>query len=204
MFFLRHASAAHNEEYEKYKPTNLGVHEVITHEKYLDSPLTVNGIEQIFRERNNIISSLQGKYIDVILVSPLKRALQTLLYTLPAFHKIPKIYVVGCISELELPGELKLDRMPIYNIVKGDPRDDIELKYSPFLPLCNFDTYFLKDPQLLHECRNNEVKLNKFKEICESFKGKIILVISHHNFIKAVIGESISRYKLISSPEKLP
>jgi broad specificity phosphatase PhoE len=198
MFFLRHASAIHNEEHDKRKEMHLKPHQAATDVKFIDAPLTPSGIEQVIRERDNLVKQLDGKGIDVILVSPLKRTLQTLLYTLPAFYKIPTIHVLSCISELESPEEATLESAPIYNKKDKDPREDLDLLYSPFFALVDFDTYFLKESELLHS-RSNQDKLNRFKTLCQTeFKDKRILVVSHHNFIKEVTGVIVGRYKWVS------
>ena len=133
LFFLRHASAVHNEEHDRHKPTTQKIHELVTDLKFLDPPLTPSGIESVIRNRQKVVQDIshqlqeegevKKREIEVILVSPLKRALQTLLLTLPALRPeektqsvsmsagMPEIYVVGCLVEWETEEEQKLSQV---------------------------------------------------------------------------------------------
>ena len=87
----------------------------------------------------------------------------------------------------------------VYNTVKPNPQEDLDLRFSPFFHLIDFNTYFLKESSRLHQCKENEPKTKRFKEILETFKSQNVLVISHYNVIKSITNQSVNRYELVKS-----
>eukprot|EP01121_Diplochlamys_sp_Union-15-3_P013793 TRINITY_DN4330_c0_g1_i1.p1 TRINITY_DN4330_c0_g1~~TRINITY_DN4330_c0_g1_i1.p1 ORF type:complete len:209 (+),score=26.74 TRINITY_DN4330_c0_g1_i1:50-676(+) len=180
LYLIRHGESLHNEYVQKYGE--------LLDPFLFDAPLSSEGKRQV-EEHKDRFANLD---VDIIICSPLRRALQTCfgLFT----KNIPVIVHPLCREMVDTACDLGSSVRSLKLECKGDHIDfslvpeDVWF-YTPNKKI-SFDTYqneFKKTPwketsELLQE------RLNAFQEWLRSRKESKIAIVCHSNFIKQWIG----------------
>lgn len=187
--FIRHGISIANIYKKKEK-------QIPTAEKFRNAPLDQLGIEQITKYRDqlaNYINQSVGQP-DIIILSPISRAIQTYIIMKDTMANPKQIYVVPLVSE-------------IGNIMEnqGEPLDNLINKYSGNIKLDINNKNFIKyynygwNPDNSNiEWYNNEkrnaisdknIRNLEFKNLMSlgEFTGKNVLVYTHCKFIENLL-----------------
>lgn len=179
IYCIRHGLAEHNVLYEKYGD------EAHFYEDYVDTSLVSEGIQQATNLGEKIISMPEINNIELIIVSPLKRTLQT-CENIFTNTNIPKI---------------SLEEVREYpcGLHTCNKRESISLKKQQFINI-NFD-YIKNDKDLLWNSDRLETlieldsRVNMFKEFLKSREESNIVVISHCDFLSKLMYGKIQQLK---------
>lgn len=156
--------------------------------------LTPNGIMDILKRKENKLNLVNN--VDYIFTSPLKRAIQTCLYTHTRMDY--PIYVLSLITEYDSIGE------KIENIKK-----DVDLFCFQNFENIDFNTYFGAYNRhhpfgewWKHEfiCQENlPRRINLFKEFLKNplFTNKTLSFYTHAGFILGIFGICVNNYDTI-------
>jgi hypothetical protein len=170
-YFTRHAYAFHNEFYGKF-PDN----SVESDDKYIDPGLSPSGINSICINRDVILSKLPT--IDIVLMSPLKRAIQTGMYLYLDKTITPLFYITYALKEGK-------------DISGSDPNTyQVSSSQSDDLDLTSFNMY--KDIKYLD---NKEIvsmndRLITLKNHLTKFGDKNVLAITHSGILNAIFDDN--------------
>lgn len=173
LYCIRHGLAEHNINYQKY-----GV-STFYDSKYVDTSLIPEGFRQVRglrREWNQLHT------IELVIVSPLKRTLQTAAELFKE-HSVPMI-ALECSREYP---------MGLQTCNKRSPRDSLKIKY----PQVNFDDlqtnydemWFPHREETLEELNS---RIEKLKEFIVSRPETHIALVNHSSFIGQMINGHIS------------
>lgn len=173
LYCIRHGLAEHNINYQKY-----GV-STFYDSKYVDTSLIPEGFRQVRglrREWNQLHT------IELVIVSPLKRTLQTATELFKE-HSVPMI-ALECSREYP---------MGLQTCNKRSPRDSLKIKY----PQVNFDDlqtnydemWFPHREETLEELNS---RIEKLKEFIVSRPETHIALVNHSSFIGQMINGHIS------------
>ena len=170
--FIRHAEGEHNVVGE------------LDHRNYLlpeyeDAVLSRKGLDQCNALASEVSRSENFKHIDLILVSPLRRTLQTATLTFPSF--INKVPWYGIDSIREVTGMHPCDRrLPVSTTSKEFPH-------------VSFEFITANEDPLYHLYKNSREPEEKVVERCEEFMRWVfqrdeqdILVITHSAFLRTL------------------
>lgn len=163
VYCIRHGKSTHNVEYDKFgKSAFYG-------DRPFDSHLVTDGVRQATRLYENW---KERKYIELILVSPLQRTLETCECAFGKYNCIPVIV---------------MDTLLEYPQGNHTRKSKSELKYV--YPSYNFDID--ENPQIYKDKERKE----QLKERVESIniwlsnrKEKNIALIGHNSFLKEFLG----------------
>lgn len=169
-YFMRHAQAFHNEFYRKHPDESIS-----DNPRYIDPGLTPTGINSICNNRDAILSKLP--HIDVVLMSPLKRAIQTVLYLYMDILPLPQLYITYSLKE----GKDISGSDPNTYQVKEDQADDLDLLSFKFYD----DIKYLDTTEII----SVDSQISKLKGYLQKFSDKNILIITHSGIIKYIFEE---------------
>ena len=173
LYCIRHGLAEHNINYQKY-----GV-STFYDSKYVDTSLIPEGFRQVRglrREWNQLHT------IELVIVSPLKRTLQTATELFKE-HSVPMIALECC---REYP-------MGLQTCNKRSPRESLKIKY----PQVNFDDLQTNYDELWFPHREETLeelnsRIEKLKEFIVSRPETHIALVNHSSFIGQMINGHIS------------
>lgn len=211
--FIRHALSLANVFKKEHKKNP-------TDNSYINSGLHEDGLKQISKNRDKIISHIQG--YDVVITSPIRRAMQTCLLSLPEDFSKTKKYIYTCplFSEMENLIENKgvsNDVIKVDEDVCSLPNFD-KVSFYKFYYEYGWKTIFhkgwKKNPALIQSIgllnnpwegeinetftdRENRVKLIKDFLSDNYFTGKKIVVFTHWGVIKALTGKVVNNLGIV-------
>jgi broad specificity phosphatase PhoE len=161
IYFIRHGEATHNVDFK------LRGEEAYLDEKHINSVLTTKGINDAIYLKHNFININK---IDLVLVSPLTRAIMTVL-------NIFDNKKIICIEDLrEYP-------MGIHPVNKRKKKSELKSIYKDitFSEICEDDIYFNEGNK--ESINNLEKRINNLKYYIKKRDEQNIAIISHCSFI---------------------
>lgn len=179
VYLMRHGQAFHNQFYGNNPDDNIPDSDT----RYLDPGLTSSAINRICVDRQLILKMLPQ--IDIILMSPLKRAIQTGLYLYLDQLISPELYVTYSVKEIKDVS----DSDPITYRVNNNQTQDLDLSsfqlYSKVTYLDN------KELSSIDEC------INLLQLYLKRFTNKNVLVITHSGVIRKLVNKSLEPLQMI-------
>lgn len=174
--FIRHAYSLANEYRSVHKKSAIDP-------LYADAKLSKKGFEQL--ENFDLLEDTIISY-DYVLVSPLKRAIQTCLSILPENFDKP-VYICPLVSEIGNCIENKVSS-------KDDVFNDTDITRLPnFEKLIYTIDLPYDDPMYCGIGSNESNRIHLFKNFLrrETFANKKLLIVCHYNFIKKLTGNRL-------------
>lgn len=185
IYALRHARSQHNEWFitRLYSPWLWTTHD----SGIIDAELSPKGISQA----KSFSPSLQSHNFDLIICSPLTRALQTLNLCLP--NNTHKTLITPLIKE-------RTDRLSD----TGKSLETLKSQY-PNYEFLHFDSNVWPDSSSFIPEKNEEflLRIQKFRIFLAERQEKNILLVTHGNFIKFLFGSwlMVPNCTLVKAPK---
>jgi len=186
---------------ETTKKTNFP--QYLLEKQYRNAGLSVNGFQQVFDKKGSILDVVKDS--DIIITSPIKRAMQTCLLTYNDYLIDKSVYVMPLVTETSDSVENKGIWLP--HIINNPDticyRNSDKLDYKYFW----FSNYNAK--WWCSSFRNNvDYRIKEFKKFLKQpeFTNKQVTIYTHWGFINCLTGLDIKNYdyvKLVYNQDEL-
>ena len=175
VIFIRHGQAEHNILLERGQRDQA--------RKILDPPLSALGVQQAeaLRENSLLLDALSGPHDPLVVVSPLRRTLQTAIGGLGAWARDKEGRRLICNADLQETGEVACD--------SGSP--DISTNFAGELDVLDFSQ--LEDGWERKDGINKDLpvplktRLTRFQEWLAKRPERRVVVVAHHNVFLALL-----------------